>query len=226
MHDGDPLPPVRLRVVEGVAADPRAAVPRHHRHRLRHRLGVVPHLERVVEPDVQPLGVLPDDDEVDLLVAAARDDRLHGPHVGVEVELLPQRDGDRAVAAAHGRRERAFEREPGAPDRVERRVGQRGARLFHRAHAAELLVPIERRAHRAEHLQRRLRDLGADPVARDQRRLSRHGNPGVRLFTARTNAVQGSSPSPRATVRQPTWPVRTSTSTIESSALPTAPGVA
>src|SRR5256885_17045933 len=45
---------------------------------------VVPHLERVVEPDVQPLGVLPDDDEVDLLVAATRHDRLHGPNVRSE----------------------------------------------------------------------------------------------------------------------------------------------
>src|SRR5207248_1100789 len=70
-----------------------------------------------------------------------------------------------------------------------------------------------------QHLQRCLRDLGSDSVAGDQRRLARHGSPGVRLFTAPVSADQGSSPSPRAVVRKPRRPVRTSTITIVSSAV-------
>src|SRR5438034_6197655 len=50
-------------------------------------------------------------DEVHAGVATARDDRLHRAHVGVQVELLAQRDVHRAIAPAHGRRERALRSE-------------------------------------------------------------------------------------------------------------------
>src|SRR5207244_556905 len=119
----------------------------------------------------------------------------------------------------HRRRERALEREPGAADRVEGGVGERGAGLFDGAHPAVLLVPRDLHSQTVQHLQRRLRDLGSDSVAGDQRRLARHGRPGVRFFTARVSADQGSSPSPRAVVRNPTRPVRASTiPTVNSAA--------
>src|SRR5256885_5765181 len=60
---------------------------------------------------------------------------------GVQTCALPI---SRPVAAADRRRERALEREPGAPDRVERGVGKRGAGLLDGAHPAVLLVPDER----------------------------------------------------------------------------------
>src|SRR5205814_3354847 len=125
----------------------------------------------------------------------------------------------RPVSAAYRRGERALEREPGAADRVERGVGERRAGLLDGAHPAVLLVPLDPYPQTVQHLQRCLRDLGSDSVAGDQRRLARHGSPGVRLFTAPVSADQGSSPSPRAVVRNPRRPVRTSTITIVSSAV-------
>src|SRR2546427_6099166 len=90
--------------------------------------------------------------------------------------------------------------------------------------SAVLLVPVERDPEGVEHLQSHLGDLGPDAITGDEGRLTRHGSPGVRLFTARVSAVHGSSPSPRATVRKPTRPVRTSASTTVSSAVATACG--
>src|SRR5205085_225492 len=163
--------------------------------------------------------VLAHDDQVHVDVAAARHDRLDGAHVRIQLELLAQRHVHRAVPPAHGRGERALEREPGAADRIERRLRQRRARLFHGAHPTVLLVPVELDFQRVEHRQGRLGNLGPDSVAGDEGRLTPHGSPGVRLLTARVSAVQGSSPSPRATVRNPTRPVRTSTITTVSSAV-------
>src|SRR4029079_1885191 len=62
----------------------------------------------------------------DVQLAGALDRRgnalepANGPHAGREVELLPERDVDRTVAAADGRRERALDRDPVLPDRLER----------------------------------------------------------------------------------------------------------
>src|SRR4029079_2264033 len=62
----------------------------------------------------------------DVQLAGALDRRgnalepANGPHAGVEGELLPERDVDRTVAAADGRRERALDRDPVLPDRLER----------------------------------------------------------------------------------------------------------
>src|SRR6266550_2343794 len=156
----------------------------------------------------------------DVLVPPARHDRLGGPHVGVEIELLTHRDIDRAVAAPHRSRQRAFQAETGAAYRIERRIGKRRAGLLDGGHAAVLLVPIELHPQRVEYLESRFGDLGADPITPDERGLAnRQGRPGVRLFTARVRAVQGSSPSPRAIVRHPILPMRESMSTTESSAV-------
>ena len=222
MDDGDFFAAVGLGVLERVAAHAQAPFARHHRHRLRHRLGVVADLEGVIHPDVQPFGVLADDDEIDAFVAAPGDDCLRRPHVGVQLEHLAQGDVDGAVAVAHRRGERSLEAQLGAADRVERRVGERRAGVLDAGHPAQLLVPIERRAEGAQHVERRLRDLGTDAVAADQRRRApAHGSPGVSALTARVRAVHGSSPSPRATVRHSTRPVRTSTMTTVNSAMAT-----
>src|SRR2546422_694493 len=89
---------------------------------------------------------------------------------------------------------------------------------------AHLEGPVEPDPEGVEHLQGRLGDLRPDSITGDEGRLTRHGSPGVRVFTARVSAVHGSSPSPRATVRKPTRPVRTSTRTTVSSAVATACG--
>src|SRR5204863_8759900 len=140
------------------------------------------------------------------------------------LQLQPPRHDDEALALADGRGQRALQRQARAPNRVPRGVGEGGPRLLHRAHPAVLLVPVERDPEGVENLQGHLGDLGPDAITGDEGRLTRHGSPGVRLFTARVSAVHGSSPSPRATVRKPTRPVRTSASTTVSSAVAMACG--
>ncbi len=77
---------------------------------------------------VQVLGVLADDHEVRLGEAGA--DAVVGlarPDAGVQVELLAERDVDRAVARADRRRGRALDRHAALADRIERAVGERVA---------------------------------------------------------------------------------------------------
>src|SRR5204863_3702573 len=156
--------------------------------------------------------------------ASARDHRLRGADVGVQLEHLAQRDVDGAVAVAHRRGKRPLEAQLGAADRVERRVGERRAGVLDAGHAAQLLVPVERGAEGAEDVERGLRDLGTDAVAADQGGgAPAHGSPGVSALTARVSAVHGLSPSPRAMVRHSTRPTRTSTITMASSAVAVLP---
>src|SRR5262249_53429619 len=74
----------------------------------------------VLDAGVEALGVLADDDEIDVLEARAHAGiALARPHLGVHVELLAERDIHRAEAAADGGRDRALERDAGLADRVE-----------------------------------------------------------------------------------------------------------
>ena len=82
-----------------------------------------------LDPRVEVLGVLADDDEVDVVVAGAHARvGLAGPHRHVEVELLAERHVHGAEAAADRRRDRALERDLGPPDRLERRGRAAGCR--------------------------------------------------------------------------------------------------
>ena len=68
----------------------------------------------VLDAGVEVLGVLADDDDVDVVEPGAHAGvGLARPHAGVEVELVAQRDVDRAEAGADRRRDRALERQPG-----------------------------------------------------------------------------------------------------------------
>ena len=70
--------------------------------------GVRPGL--VLDSGVQVLGVLADDDDVDVLVARAHARvRLAGAQACVQLELVAERDVDRAEARADRRRDRALE---------------------------------------------------------------------------------------------------------------------
>ena len=117
--------------------------------------GSSPMRDVVLDADVQPFGVLADQHEVEVLVAPAGNDRVRRAHVGVEVERLAQRDVDRAVAFADRRLERTLERELGALDRVERRVGNRIAVARDAGHAGDLRVPLDVGARRFEDAHRR-----------------------------------------------------------------------
>ena len=84
----------------------------------------------VLEPGVEVLGVLADDDQVHALVARSHVGQVpHRAEVGVEVERLAQPDVDAGEARPDRRRDRALERDLGAADRLEQRLGQRGAVL-------------------------------------------------------------------------------------------------
>src|SRR5207249_4121426 len=75
----------------------------------------------VLDAGVEVFGVLPDDDQVDLV--EPRPDpfvRLAGAHLRVEVERLPQADVDGAETSADRGRDRALQRDAGPANRVER----------------------------------------------------------------------------------------------------------
>src|SRR5919109_3274799 len=72
----------------------------------------------VLDPGIEVFGVLADNDEIDVVEARAHAHvALARPHLGVEVECLPQGDVDRAEAAADRRRDRALEGDSVLPDR-------------------------------------------------------------------------------------------------------------
>ena len=93
---GDPLPAVGPRVVEGELRDPGRGLLGDDLDRLHHARH-----HHVLEARVEVLGVLADDDEVDVVVPALHPgQRLDRAHVRVEVEGLAQGHVDRGVAAA------------------------------------------------------------------------------------------------------------------------------
>ena len=123
-----------------------------------------------LDPDVEVLGVLAHDDEVDVLVERAHARiGLARAHLRVEVESVAQRDVDGAETLADRGRDRALQRDAVAADRVERRLGQRvAAVLVHHVRAGRLDVPFEVDAGRFEHASRRLGQLRAGAVSWDE----------------------------------------------------------
>ncbi len=182
---GDLAPAVRPRVVEGEANDAlrRRGGDRLHRDarlerdllRLKrvHRLDDVrcvlaPGL--VLDPRVQILGVLANDDDVDAVVAGAHAGiRLAGAHARVQLEIVAQCDIHGAKAGTDRCRDRPLQRDAVALDRLERRVGKGRPRLVHDVDPGLLEIPVEVHARRFENASRRLGQLGARPVPGDQR---------------------------------------------------------
>src|SRR5690606_338093 len=124
--------------------------------------------------------VLAEDHDVDLLrVLDRRADALEVAHradAGVEVELLAQRDVQRADAAADRRRERAFDGDLELANGLECLVRHPLARLLERLLAGEDLHPVDAplAAVRAfdggvEAAYARTPDVGAGAVALDER---------------------------------------------------------
>src|SRR5207245_6862283 len=93
---------VAAGILERIPHDAPAAVTRHHRRGLGERLGVVAHFEGPIEPDVHPLGVLADDDEIDVGVATTGHDRLDRADVGIQLELLAQDRKSTRLNSSHG----------------------------------------------------------------------------------------------------------------------------
>ena len=130
-------------VLEGESDDPVGAVARDQHHRFGDGLRILVHADEVLDPGVEPLRVLTNDHQIQVRVARVGKDRLGGPHVGVEVEVLAERDVDRAKTGADGGREWAFEGYPVGLDRLQGRRGQRVQPVLGSADAGQLLVPLE-----------------------------------------------------------------------------------
>ena len=162
-EDGDLPPTVGTRVLERVAGDALAARPGDELQALHDLVGLA-----VLDAAVEVLLVLADDDDVHARVTR-RDERCvarAGPHVREESQRLPDGDVQALHPSALRRRDRCLEQHPGPADRVEvlscdatrdpARV-DRGTDLD--------LVDVEMRSGSIEHCERRVHDLGTDPIA-------------------------------------------------------------
>jgi hypothetical protein len=184
VHRRDLAAALAAGVLEGEADDPLGAGDRERLDRDA-RVGLDPGSGELLDPAdqvtavlralleldarVQVLGVLADDDQVDVVVARAHAGvRLARPDLGVQVERLAQRDVDRAKPRPHRRGHGALDGHLRAPDRVQHRVGERRAALGHHVRAGVLDLPVELHAGGLQHPSRRLGDLGSGPVAGDQ----------------------------------------------------------
>ncbi len=139
----------------------------------------------VLDARVEVLRVLADDDEVDVLVARADARvRLARAQARVQLELVPERDVDRAEAGADRRRDRPLQRDAVLLHRGERLLGERRSRLLHHVDAGLADVPLEVDAGRLEDAARRLGELRPGPVAGNEGDAMGHGR-GDRTCTPR-----------------------------------------
>ena len=122
-----------------------------------------------LDAGVEVLGVLSDDDHVDVLVArAGARDRERRAQVHVQVEHLAKRHVDAAEARADRSGHGALDGDLVLADRLDDMVGQRCAVLGHHVLAGIGDLPLDVDAGRLDHAAHRRRDLGSDAVAGDE----------------------------------------------------------
>src|SRR6185503_13797766 len=102
---------------------------------------IVAERDVMLEANIEAFEILADEDEIDILEAAARYDGAYRPNIGIKPEFLAQPHVDRAIAAADRRGQRAFQRKARAADAVERVLGQRIATLGERGHSGRFFFP-------------------------------------------------------------------------------------
>ena len=131
----------------------------------------------VLDPRVEVLGVLAHDDEVDVLKARAHSGvGLARPHLPEQVERFAEAHVDRAEADPYRSRDRPLERDPVAPDRLERLLRQRvAAKTLHDRLAGALDIPVERDSGGLEHAARRLGQFRPGSVAWNESHAVGHG---------------------------------------------------
>ena len=115
------------------------------------RVRVVVDLDVMLVADVQALEVLAHHHQVDIVEAAAGNQRACRAQVRVQLELLAQPHVRGAIAAAGGSLERSFQRETRPADARDGLRRKRIARGLHALEAGDLARPTRRarRAHRA-----------------------------------------------------------------------------
>ncbi len=132
--------------------------------------------DHVLDAGVQVLGVLADDDQVDVFVAGLdATHRLGGPQVGVQAERLAEPDIDAPEPGTDRRRDRTLQPDPGPSHGFEDVVRKRRPVLLDRGLAGHHRLPFEADAGRIEHAGGRLRQLRPDAVAGDQGDSVGHG---------------------------------------------------
>ena len=165
MHGGHPLAAVAACIVERELRDARGGFERDD---LKALDDTGHHF--VLESRIQILGILADDDEVHAVVA--RGDRRNVPNrpqVGEELQRLAQADVHAREPAANRGRQRTFERHLVPDDRVEQFGRQRRAVLLDGGGTGKVRLPFDVEPRGFEHVDDGIRDLRADPVARNQR---------------------------------------------------------
>src|SRR5437016_11802143 len=192
VHSGHLSPSMAAGVIEGKVDDARArchrngfdAEPRVEPDRLAgggadlldHLLGFRFALLEL-DPGIDVLGVLAHDDQVDVVVAGANTwVALAGADERVEVELLAQRDVHRSDPLPDRSRQRPFDCDFVAPDRLQHVLGHRRAVLVHYGQACVLHVPIELDAGRFQDTAGGFADFRTDPIAWDQGHTVRRQN--------------------------------------------------
>jgi hypothetical protein len=163
----DLLAAVSSRVLEGVATDPLGAEARDDHDGLRCRTRVTMHADVVLDTDIQALGVLADEHQIDILVPTSRHERPHRPHVRIEVERRSELNVDGAETRSRGGREWPLQDDAVPLSGIQRALGKRVPQLLESDQPRELLVVLEVRGGRIEYGQRRLGDFRPDTVARN-----------------------------------------------------------
>ena len=145
------LRPAAIGVLESELEQPAAALARVHAAGHRDRVRVIADLDVVLVADVQPLEILAHHHQIDVVEAAARNERARRTQVRVQLELLAQAHVRGAIAAARGRLERSLEGEVRAADARDGARGQRDLPRPSRLPAPRSGGPTRtaRRAHRA-----------------------------------------------------------------------------
>src|SRR5258708_22406914 len=155
-------------MIEGIANDALRARAGDERYGLRGRARIASDSDVVLIPDVQPFRILPNEHEVDSLVATAGHDRMGRPHVRIRMARLAQRHVDGAETFSHRRLQRALQRDGGASDRVEGFVRNGIAIARNTGHAGILCIPLYVRTGRLENAHGRATDGRTDAVARNE----------------------------------------------------------
>ena len=123
----------------------------------------------VFQPGVEILGVLADDDEVDVAETRRHARQVpHGAKIRVEVEPLPKTDVHAREAFPHRSRDRTLERDRVAPDRLEKLRRKRRAALLDGNDAGVLTFPFDRDLGSGEDPNDCISDFRTDAIAWDE----------------------------------------------------------
>jgi hypothetical protein len=169
---GDLRAAVTARVLEGGPGDSRRGVAGNDFEAFDH-----PWDDLMLEAGVKVLRILTKDRDVDRQVMkAGLQTRQHadGPEIGVETELLAQRDIDALVAAADGSRGGALEADAVRLQGGENVVWDQLSLLGKRSRPGLDAFPLDRNAGRLDRAHRGIGHFGSDAVAGYERYLMSH----------------------------------------------------